>query len=122
MRPRRNTRKPATWGVSHPHLREDNARQGFFERGDFEAVAAHLPDPVRDIARFAYLSGWRKGEILPLRGDSVDRTAGKVRLRTSKNGRGRLLPLEGALRDLIERRLALRDARRRAAPLGVRIP
>jgi integrase len=49
-----------------PLLRESNARTGFFERAEFEAVAARLPDPENDIARFAYLTGWRRGEILPL--------------------------------------------------------
>ncbi len=90
-------------------MKEDNARQGFFERADFEAVAANLPDPLNDIARFSYLSGWRKGEILPFRWDAVDRTAREVRLRTSKNGHGGVLPLDGALSDLMERRWALRE-------------
>ncbi len=94
-----------------PMLKEDNARQGFFERADFEAVAANLPDPINGIARFAYLSGWRKGEILPLRWEAIDRAAGEVRLRTSKNRHGRILPLDGALANLIERRWARREYR-----------
>src|SRR5262249_40460250 len=49
-----------------PMLREENAREGFFERADFEAVAVLLPQPVNEVARFAYLSGWRRGEILGL--------------------------------------------------------
>jgi integrase len=64
---------------------------------------AELPEPINDIARFGYLSGWRRGEIVPLRWDSVDRSAREVRLRTSKNGLGRVLPLEGELWTLIER-------------------
>jgi integrase len=68
----------------------------------------NLPEPINEIAWFGYLSGWRRGEILPLRWDSVDRTAREVRLRTSKNGQGRLLPLDGELWDLIERRWAAR--------------
>ena len=89
-------------------LREDNARQGFFERGEFDAVVTHLPAPIADAARFAYLSGWRRGEILGLRWDVVDRAGREIRLRTSKNGHGRVLPLEAALWDLIERRWAAR--------------
>lgn len=92
-----------------PLLKEDNARQGFFERKEFESVVAHLPDPVDDIARFAYFSGWRRAEILSLRWEAVDRTAREVRLRTSKSGRGRFLPLDGALWEIIRRRW---DARR----------
>jgi len=89
-------------------LREDNARQGFFEHVDFEKVVTQLPEPINDIARFGYLSGWRRGEIVPLRWDAVDRNAREVRLRTSKNGVGRVLPLHGELWSLIERRWAAR--------------
>jgi integrase len=100
-----------------PMLREDNARAGFFERGEFEAVATNLPALVADIARFAYSSGWRKGEILGLRWEMVDRAAGEVRLRTSKNGEGRTLPLEiGELRQIVERRWAAREC---TTPEGV---
>lgn len=85
-------------------LKEDNARQGFFERADFEAVVAHLPSPLDDFARFGYLTGWRRGEIAGLTWQTVDRAAKEVRLATSKNGCGRVLPLEGELWDLMERR------------------
>jgi hypothetical protein len=49
-------------------LREDNARRGFFERDQFEAVRTHLPAYARPPATFAYITGWRlKSEIPPLR-------------------------------------------------------
>jgi integrase len=89
-----------------PMLREDNARQGFFEHADFENLVTNLPDPINDIARFGYLSGWRRGEIVTLTWDAVDRQAREVRLRTSKNGEGRVLPLAGDLWNLVERRWA----------------
>ena len=93
-----------------PLLREDNARRGFFERGEFEAVAGYLPSVVADVARFAYCSGWRKSEILRLRWEDVDRVAGEVRLRTSKNGEGRILPLAiGELCEVVERRWTARE-------------
>ena len=92
-----------------PLLREDNARQGFFDRPEVEAVITHLPEPLPDVTRFAFLSGWRKGEILTLRWDAVDRTAREVWLWTSKNGRRRSLPLTGELWSLIERRWAARE-------------
>jgi integrase len=41
--------------------------------------------------------------------ENVDRAAGEVRISTSKNGHGRLLPLTGALKDLIERRWQARE-------------
>jgi integrase len=77
-------------------LTEDNRRQGFFERPDLEAVVAALPDNLRDFTRSAYLTGWRKGEIISLKWTDVDRDA--------KTGRGRTIMLEGELAELIDRR------------------
>jgi len=87
-------------------LPENNTRQGFFERPDLEAVVAALPDYLRDFTRFAYLTGWRKGEIISLRWTDVDRNAGVIRLRpeAAKTGRGRMVVLEGDLAELIDRR------------------
>ncbi|MBZ5639165.1 MAG: tyrosine-type recombinase/integrase [Acidobacteriia bacterium] len=95
-----------------PTLRENNVRTGFFERHEIETIVAHLPKTIDDIVRFGYCSGWRRGEILSLRWEDVDRDAGEVRLRAeaSKTGEGRCLPLEiGELRDVIERRWAARE-------------
>ncbi len=74
--------------------------------GDFEAVVAHLPAELQDVARFGYLTGWRKGEILTLTWADVDRAGAMIRLRPehAKNGRGRALAIEGALAPLLERR------------------
>jgi integrase len=87
-------------------LTENNTRQGFFERPDLEAVVAALPDSLRDFTRFAYLTGWRKGEIISLKWTDVDRDAGAIRLRpeAAKTGRGRTVMLEGDLAELIDRR------------------
>jgi site-specific recombinase XerD len=41
-------------------LAEQNARPGFFEHADLEALIGPLPHDLRDFTRFAYLSGWRK--------------------------------------------------------------
>ena len=42
-----------------PMLAENNVRVGFFERQTFEAVRAALPEALRPVATFAYLTGWR---------------------------------------------------------------
>lgn len=63
-----------------PLLELHNVRRGFFEKAEFEEVVKHLPDPIADMARFAYLTGWRKGEIVTLTWEQVDRKAGEVRL------------------------------------------
>src|SRR5260370_36042332 len=88
-----------------PHLRESNARQGFFERDEFEALVHALPQRLRDFTRFAYLTRWRKGEISSLRWSDVDRDGGAIRLRpeASKNGRGRTVMLAGDPAPLMER-------------------
>jgi len=85
-------------------------RQGFFERPDLETVVAALPDYLRDFTRFAYLTGWRKGEIISLRWTDVDRDAGVIRLRpeAAKTGRGRMVILDGDLAELIDRRWGAR--------------
>jgi integrase len=62
-------------------LPENNTRQGFFERLDLETVVTALPAYLRDFTRFAYLTGWRKGEIISLKWTDVDRDAGTIRLR-----------------------------------------
>jgi integrase len=80
-----------------PTLNVRNARQGFFERDAFEAVRSHLPEPLRGVVTFAYLTGWRvPSEVLPLTWDRVDFTAGVLRLdvNTTKNDDGRTFPFD----------------------------
>ncbi len=89
-------------------LPERNVRSGFFERPEFEAVAAALAAELADVARFGHITGWRKQEILTLRWADVDRDAGVIRLRPehSKNGEGRVVPFAAVpqLGLLMERR------------------
>lgn len=90
-----------------PMLAENNVRTGFFERDTFEAVRAALPEDLRPIATFAYLTGWRLSEILSLQWRQVDLQVGTVRLDpgTTKNRDGRLFPYRHhlpELRDLLE--------------------
>jgi hypothetical protein len=48
-------------------LQEDNIRQGFFEREQFEAVRKCLPAYAQPVVTFMYLTGWRiRSEVLPL--------------------------------------------------------
>jgi len=88
-----------------PKVTVDNARQGFFERADFEAVVAKLDEPLRPFVRFLYLTGWRAGEAMNLTWGNVDLDAGVVRLEpgTTKNGEGRTFPIKPrpALADLL---------------------
>ena len=94
------TRKPYI-----PRLEEHNIRQGFFERWEYEAVLARLPEHLRPPMTWAYYTGWRMySEILPLTWDHVDLEAGTVRLYkgTTKNKDGRLIALPVVLKAILE--------------------
>ncbi len=87
-----------------PMLKLNNVRQGFFERGQFEAVRDALPEALRGLVTFCYWTGWRvRSEVLPLQWAQVDRTAKTVRLEpgTTKNKEGRTLPYD-RLPELVE--------------------
>lgn len=88
-----------------------NARQGFFEKGDFEEMVKGLPDYLRDFSSFGYLTGWRRGEIASLTWTDLDIDSRMILLRgpESKNGHLRKVPLEGKLWEIIERRLNKRS-------------
>jgi integrase len=85
---------------------EASAREGFVDYDDFTALLSHLPSPLDDVIRFAYHSGWRRGEIITLTWADVDRARGLVRLRPefSKSKKRRELPITGTIREVIERR------------------
>ena len=90
-----------------PHiqmLEEDNVRQGFFEREHYESIRKHLPDWVKPVADFAYISGWRKSEILGLQWRQVDFEAGYVPLEpgTTKNREARQFPFTSELRRILQ--------------------
>jgi len=95
-----------------------NVRTGFFGEPDLRAVLVTLSDDLQPVAEFAYLTGWRKGEILTLQWWQVDFTAGIIRLEpgTTKNDDGRVLPfavhpaLEALLRRQRERTVAVERA------------
>jgi integrase len=82
---------------------KDGVRQGFFERADLELLLPHLAAPFDDMARFAYLTGWRRGELLGLRWQWVDLDGGEIRLPDSKNGRPRSLPIDEELAQILRR-------------------
>jgi integrase len=83
---------------------ERNARKGFFERDDLEAVCKHLPDALAALARAAYITGWRKSELRSRQWSHVDVAAGWIRLEPgeTKNDEGRQFPLTPELRALLE--------------------
>jgi integrase len=86
-----------------------NARKGFVTERQYQAVHDQLPEHLRGVWSFCYLTGWRgKSEVLPLRWAQVDWKARVIRLEDSKNGEAREFPF-GAyppLTALLERQLA----------------
>jgi len=99
-------RKRVGNGPDIRHLPVNNARQGFFEKAEFEAVLPHLPEDLQDFVRFAYSTGMRKGESASLKWSQYDRNERILTLEAahSKNRQARKIPIEGELAELIERR------------------
>jgi integrase len=71
-------------------LKESNVRTGFFERPLLDAVRGFLPDELRGLVTFMYLTGWRLSNVLRLPWAQVDFHDGVVRLEpgTTKNDEG----------------------------------
>lgn len=93
-----------------PRLTENNARKGFFERAEMLALVSCCPEYLQGIVRAAYLTGWRKMEILTRQWRHVD--AGWLRLDPgeTKNGEGREFPMIPELREVLDEQRAFVDA------------
>lgn len=100
-----------------PMLKENNVRQGFFEREQFRSVLGKLSgygrEPLAPVFRFAYITGWRmRSEVWRLQWRNVDFEAGTVTLDpgTTKNDEGRVFPFTVELREILESQRAATDA------------
>lgn len=88
-----------------PKLKENNVRRGFLDAAQLQDVLTLLPADLRPVIQFTYITGWRIGsEVLPLTWSHVDFDAGEVRLDTSKNGEGRVFPMNDDLHALLRAR------------------
>lgn len=87
-------------------LPQHGVRNEFFTREEVDSLLPCLPDHLRDVVLFAFITGWRKGEILGLEWRNVSRSEGVIRLDPSqdKSREVRVLALHGELSALIERR------------------
>ena len=90
-----------------PKFTVQNVRTGFFEPDALRSLCAALPSAIQPLVEFAAHTGWRLGEILPLRWAQIDLKAGIIRLEpgAAKNDEGRNFPFRAlpALAALIER-------------------
>ena len=75
-----------------PMPAKGRARQGFFTLEEVERLCKVLPTHATNAVRFAWETGWRRGEIFELRWQDVDMKAGTIYLSHSKNGDPRQLP------------------------------
>jgi integrase len=92
-----------------PMFHEHNVRRGWIEQAEAEQIAKALGEPLGTLTLFARAATWRRSEVESLTWEQVDRGAREVRLFDSKNGRGRVLPLDDYLLGLIERMWARRE-------------
>lgn len=105
---------------SKPHIAKlqlNNARKGFFESEQFNAVLRQLPVEIRPVAVTAYVTGWRVAdEILTRQKHHLDLKAGWLRLEPgeTKNNEGRMFPLTPMLREALEQQLAKTDLLQKA--------
>src|SRR5262245_48276417 len=72
-------------------------RQGFFTAEEVERPCNCLPAHAVNAVRFAWETGWRRGEIFGLRWEDVDLDSGVICLPDSKNGEPRQLPFGGSV-------------------------
>ena len=89
-------------------LREDNARKGFFEPDQFQAVLKHLLDHLKLVFQVAYITGWRvPSKVLTRRWQHVYLEGGWLRLEPgeSKNYEGRMFPMTPELTGILARQL-----------------
>jgi len=100
-----------------PLLAEHNIRSGFFEREQIDAVLRELPESLRPVVEFGYITGWRLREITGLQWRNVDLGAAEIRLdaHTTKSGEPRTFPINEALRRLLLERKAEGDRLKRKA-------
>lgn len=76
-------------------LTEGRPRTGFFDRETLDRLTAELQPEIAAVARFAFFTGCRKGEILDIRWDWVDLKHAAIALPgwRTKSGEPRIIPL-----------------------------
>jgi integrase len=78
------------------HRFTSKTRGSFFEDGEFDALAKHLPDAPRAVVTFMFWAGWRRNETLTREWRHVDFTRGTIILEPgeTKSGKGRVFPFD----------------------------
>jgi integrase len=103
---------PKVARVPHfPMLRLNNARQGFFDLAEYEALLLELPADLRPVLCFGFFTGCRRAEVLGLRWSQVDLDRGLIRLErgTTKNDEPRTIPLAPQLWEVLRMQRDMRE-------------
>lgn len=91
--------------VSAAMLEENNVRTGFVNEAEFQKLRDNLPPRLRPLVEFAFVTGWRRGELLSRNWEHVEENWLRLRPGETKSGEGRSFPLTADLR-------AVRDGQR----------
>jgi integrase len=97
-----------------PHVRHLNVRKGFIEPRDWLRVREHLQPDLRDACDFALACGAREMEVLTLKWEHLE--DGIANFHSTKTDQPRKVPYSKfpQLREVIERRQAVRERLERA--------
>jgi len=99
-----------------PRIKNLRVRRGFVEAREWRALRQRLQPDFRDAADFALLTGARQMETLSIEWTDVELEPRVIHLRHTKTGAPRAIPFGQypALAELVERRLTVRKALKRA--------
>jgi len=99
--------------------KESNKRLRFLTVKESQALISVCDDHLRPIVITALHTGMRRGEILKLTWESVDLVHGFISLTDTKNGDGREIPIDGTLRETLNRlprRFVDKDGKKELVP------
>jgi integrase len=103
---------PIVVRVPHiPKLHEDNVREGFLARSDYEKLRDQLPSYLKLIFVCGYHWGVRAGELKAIKWEQVDLEHNQVLVsrKTTKNREAHTLPIYGEMRAWIDMAKTARD-------------
>lgn len=97
------------WGKLHQgnpaskikRLRENNESLRFLTREEIERLYANCQGEILALVKFALGTGCRRGEIMDLTWQDVDLEQGKIHIRNSKSGKGRAIPMNQTVREVV---------------------
>jgi integrase len=94
-----------------PHLEENNVKQGFFEDEDYEAILQRLPSYLKGPVQFAYLTGWRREQIMGITWKMVNLKERLISVPGSmtKSGEPHTIYLNDPLLELMKERFSNRN-------------